>query len=72
YDIENKPLEHIEPRGLSGCGIWYITIDKNSKNEVYSLLGIQSSYIRQSQVLVGIQIEPLINEICSRYGFVIN
>lgn len=69
YGIDKKPLESIEPNGLSGCGIWYyITGDESAGNPRYALLGLQTSYFRQSQVLIGTTLEPLINVICTKYN----
>lgn len=71
FDINNEPLNSIEPKGLSGCGIWYfIPSDKNSSEPRYALLGILTSYFRQSQVIVGTALEPLIEELNKKYGFV--
>jgi len=73
YDIRKKPLNQIEPQGLSGCGLWYyIPGDENVEKPRYALFGIQTSYFRHSQVLVGTVLEPLIQEIQDRYGFTIN
>lgn len=70
YDSKGNLLDKIEPYGMSGCGIWYYSeFDSDIENPSYSLLGIQSSYVKSSQVLIGSLIEPLIDEIIRKYGF---
>ena len=68
YDKFKNPIE-FEPKGLSGCGIWYFTPeDKSIEKPRYALLRIVTSYFRQNQVLVATHLEPLINEIANKYN----
>lgn len=72
YKKEGIPLEYINPKGFSGCGIWYYPHkDEYLDKPIYALLGIQTSYYPRNQLLIGTLLEPLINEICKRHNIVI-
>lgn len=68
WDIKGNPLKQIDPRGFSGCGIWYYSPNSEQlENPSYALLGIQTSYFRQSQILIGTYLKTLMDVISKKY-----
>jgi len=68
-DKEGNPADPINPKGISGAGVWLFDPDnENSEDPKYSLLGIQHSYESFYQVLIATRINPLIEQIQKDYG----
>ena len=71
-DGNKRPREPISPFGISGCGLWYYDpTTENSEKPMYALVGIQHSYNRQLQVLIGTLMDPLIERVSQHYNLTI-
>lgn len=68
-DGNKQPREPISPFGMSGCGLWYYDPStENADKPIYALVGIQHSYNRRHQVLVGTLIDQLIDKLSQHYN----
>lgn len=66
---EGMPMEAIKPYGLSGGGVWYIDRStENSETPFYSFLGVQTSYVKGDQVLIGSFVESIVDRIAREYN----
>jgi len=62
-DDNETPL--VDPHGVSGAPIW--GYNKSGSGIAYSLAGIQTGVFKNSQYLVGVKIEPIMNCLYKRY-----
>ncbi|MBI3766724.1 MAG: hypothetical protein HY277_09535 [Ignavibacteriales bacterium] len=62
------PTSPVDPRGLSGAGIWIFNPEsENDDAPEYSLFGIQTSFYHTHDLLVSTAVEPLMKQIEQDY-----
>jgi hypothetical protein len=68
-DQTGTDMTPFSPSGLSGCGFWYFDPSTAfSNNPFYSLAGIQTSFVKAEQVLVGTFSDKIVDRILSHYN----
>jgi hypothetical protein len=68
FDPDGKEIHPFSPYGMSGCGLWYFDPSAQSVDQaLYSLVGVQTSYVKAEKLLIGTFVDKIVNRISSRY-----